>query len=242
MTVFALPTQVRSVISGDDLDAIATIEDNVRGYTDHYRHGLELVTTDGRVRYHDWTEKELAVLERLRLFTAKPILYAVNMDVEEFANASNSKSLLDARAFIEKDDKDALVLPFAGRVLRDEAKTSLFDAGELSGAHDILRKLGTTVEEAIKLVGATLESHVTVVEAVSMRGVVEAGSVEKALSLGMIRRLCFEDAVEDGDLLLLTPGRLDEVERETTDSMVVSVSARLNTAISTHRRGRQVVE
>lgn len=44
-----------------------------------------------------------------------------------------------------------------------------------------------------------------------MRGVVEAGSIDKALSLGMVRRLRFEDAVEDGDLLLLTPGRLEEV-------------------------------
>ncbi|KAH7695382.1 GTP binding domain containing protein, partial [Aphelenchoides avenae] len=129
---------------GDDLDTIATIEDNIRGFTDRYSSVLGEVTTDERVRYHDSTEKELAVLERIRLLTAKPIAYAVNMDVEEFANASNSESFLGARAFIEKEDKDALVLPFAGRVLRDEAKASLFDAGELSGGRVILQK---TIED-----------------------------------------------------------------------------------------------
>ncbi|KAH7717410.1 obg-like ATPase 1 [Aphelenchoides avenae] len=241
---------------GDDMDTIATIEDNVRGYTDHYDSRLGEVTTDERVRYHDWTEKELAVLERIRLFTAKPIVYAVNMDVEDFANASKIKSFLDARTFIEKNDKDALVMPFAGHVLRDEVKASLFDASELSGAHDLLQKTiedcqvghfyttnedmvaawavkrGTTAGEAMKLVDTTLESHVTVVEAVSMRGVVEAGSVEKALSLGMIRRLSFEDIVEDGDLLLLTPGRLEAVAKEITDSMLISASALGSTRLS----------
>lgn len=73
-----------------------------------------------------------------------------------------------------------------------------------------------------------------------MRGVVKVGSVEKTLSLGMVRRLRFEDAIEDGYLLPLTPGRLEEVPQgqyfprtlpwnqppsEITDSMSVSVSA-----------------
>ncbi|KAH7718421.1 obg-like ATPase 1-like protein [Aphelenchoides avenae] len=222
--------------NGDDLDAIATIEDNVRGYTDDYGRGLAHVTTDARVRYHDWTEKELDVLERMSLLTAKPIVYVMNMNADDFAIANSSESyLFKARTAIKNEDHDALVLPFAGHVPREEAKATLLNAGELSGAEVILQrtiedcqvghfytangdlvaawaiKLGTTVEEAVTLVGATLESSVTVVEAVSMRGVVEAGSVDKALSLGMVRRKRFEDAVEDGDLLLLTPGRLDEV-------------------------------
>lgn len=46
-----------------------------------------------------------------------------------------------------------------------------------------------------------------------MREVVKAGSVEKALRLGMVRRLRIVDAVEDGDLLLVTPGKLEEVAK-----------------------------
>ncbi|KAH7680424.1 obg-like ATPase 1-like protein, partial [Aphelenchoides avenae] len=137
---------------------------------------------------------------------------------------------LNARTYIEAHDRDALILPFAGRLSQDEGKASSFDGG----AHAIIErtiedckighfytankdlvaawafKLGLTVEEAIRLVNATLEPHVTLVEAVSMRAVVEAGSVEKARSLGMTRRLGFEDGVDDGDLLLLTPGVLGE--------------------------------
>lgn len=68
------------------------------------------------------------------------------------------------------------------------------------------------MEEAIGIINATFASNATVVEAVSMDNVVEAGSIKKALSL-LVTQLGFEDEIEDGDLLLLTPGQLHEVAR-----------------------------
>ncbi|KAH7706311.1 hypothetical protein AAVH_26471, partial [Aphelenchoides avenae] len=235
----------------NDFDALETIVDNIRGFRIE-EHSLGSVTTDERVRYHEWDARELEVLERLRLLTAKPVVYVINMDEEEFVNVSSTTTpvrasrdtfdydddyddasgsvFLNARTYIEAHDRDALIVQFAGRLSQDEGKASSFDGG----AHAIIErtiedckighfytankdlvaawafKLGLTVEEAIQLVNATLEPHVTMVEAVSMRAVVEAGSVEKARSLGMTRRLGFEDEVDDGDLLLLTPGVLGE--------------------------------
>lgn len=68
-----------------------------------------------------------------------------------------------------------------------------------------------TFREAVELVNATLDANVTVVEVANMREVIEAGSVEKAQSLDVFRRRTFDDEVEDGDILVLTPGELHEV-------------------------------
>lgn len=94
------------------------------------------------------------------------------------------------------------------RIIWERVQEKSYCARELLMARCIVQ-LGTTTEEAIGLINATLGSNLTVVEAVSMRDVVKAGSVEKALSHGVIQ-LGFEDEIQDGFLLLLTPGRLPE--------------------------------
>ncbi|KAH7698895.1 GTP binding protein, partial [Aphelenchoides avenae] len=218
----------------DDLDALTSIAENVRGYRDDdHKFNGRRVMTDGRARFHDWDERELAVLEQIQLLTAKPVVYLLNMDTEEFANASSSATFLRAQEDIQETDIDAVVLPFSGRLLQHDERAPFWDAAEPSRADAIISetlqdceiahfytasknlvaawavKLGTTVEEAVTLVNATLDSSVTVVEAVSMRAVVDAGSIDKARSLGLTRRLRFQDAVEDGDLLFLAPGELE---------------------------------
>ncbi|KAH7694719.1 obg-like ATPase 1, partial [Aphelenchoides avenae] len=73
----------------DELDALNTIEENFRGYNrSGKQHGFPDFFTDERVRYHDWNEKELAVLERTRFLSSKPIVYVLNMDEADSANAS----------------------------------------------------------------------------------------------------------------------------------------------------------
>ncbi|KAH7706508.1 hypothetical protein AAVH_26254 [Aphelenchoides avenae] len=233
----------------DDLDALTTIADNVRGYRDigGERDGRRVIT-DQRARFHDWDERELAVLEQIQLLTAKPVVYLLNMDTEEFANASSSATFLRAQVDIEETDIDAVVVPFSGRLLQHEENAPLFKSTAPSRADAIISetledceiahfytasedlvaawavKLGTTVEEAVTLVNATLDSSVTVIEALSMRAVVDAGSIDKARSLGLTRRLRFQDAVEDGDLLFLAPGLINGVAKEIVDFESVSVS------------------
>lgn len=70
-------------------------------------------------------------------------------------------------------------------------------------------QIGNSAIEAVRLINGTLESDIVAIEAVNMRGVIEAGSIDTALSLGMIRRMDYEDSLEDGDLLLVDPGELD---------------------------------
>lgn len=134
---------------------------------------------------------------------------------------------------------------FRFRFLRKQTKVGIGDGSSV--AKNVLFQLGTTVREAIKLVNATLNSRVTVVEALSMSEVMEAGSIEKAQSLGLMRRLRFRDEVEDGDLLILTPGRFDEAAEslfpcsaatglsvflEITGSAAISVSTPASTGLS----------
>lgn len=72
------------------MDVLTAIGDHIRGYRRfvYSIYRSETVVTDRRARLHDWDERELAVLERIQLLTAKPILYILNVDAEEFANAS----------------------------------------------------------------------------------------------------------------------------------------------------------
>lgn len=47
---------------------------------------------------------------------------------------------MDAKAYIEGEDKDALVVPFRGRVREQENTTTLLDSAELSGVDAIVEK------------------------------------------------------------------------------------------------------
>ncbi|KAH7703202.1 GTP binding domain containing protein [Aphelenchoides avenae] len=251
----------------NDLDTLSTIKDNIRG-SRRYFDGDKwspIILTDVRVRFHDWSEEELAVLERFPFLTAKPIVYILNLDDDAFANPNSSKTFVDAKAYIEGEDKDALVVPFRGRVREQENTTTLLDSAELSGVDAIVEKtledcqigyfftanenlvaawafnLGTSVEEAIGIINATFASNATVVEAVSMDNVVEAGSIKKALSL-LVTQLGFEDEIEDGDLLLLTPGQLHEVARETTELKTSpSTPGSLGSQVPSEKEGRSNV-
>lgn len=63
------------------------------------------------------------------------------------------------------------------------------------------------MKDAVDFVTATLRPNAKV-EALSVREVIEASSIEDAISLGKVRRLGFEDITKGGDLLLVAPGDL----------------------------------
>ncbi|KAH7718109.1 GTP binding domain containing protein [Aphelenchoides avenae] len=245
----------------DELDVLDTIEDNLRGHDQSGRQlGFPVVITDQRARYHDWSESELAVLERIRLLSAKPMVYVLNLDKEDFANSSHSETVLEARKYFGRNDRDALVLPFTGHH-SSAPNTSLLGVGEC-GANTLLEKtldhyqlghfytanagfvaawtfkLGMTFREAVELVNATLDANVTVVEVANMREVIEAGSVEKAQSLDVFRRRTFDDEVEDGDILVLTPGELHEVHEEFTNPTSATALPSPGSAAKTGGEGR----
>lgn len=56
------------------------IGDDLRGYLYYFDGDREgpSIDTDRRVRYHDRSQRELSDLERIRLLTAKPIMYILN--------------------------------------------------------------------------------------------------------------------------------------------------------------------
>lgn len=60
----------------NDLNALDMIEDNIYGYLYYFDDGRQsaVIVTDTRVRYHDWSKRELSVLKRIPLLTAKPIV------------------------------------------------------------------------------------------------------------------------------------------------------------------------
>ncbi|KAH7703596.1 putative GTP-binding protein, partial [Aphelenchoides avenae] len=219
---------------------LENINETVRGYT---RYGEVTITTDTRTRYHDWEPEQVAVLERIRLLTSKPIVYIVAGDTAEFTNV-NKLRLRPLQESIKQSDSDALIVPFTDGVVQHATGTHLVDVAQLSGARAIVPKAlefyrigrvytanndlvaawtvkdGTTLRDAIDFANATLGPNVTV-EALSMREVIEAGSIEDATRLGKVRRLGFENSTKDGDLLLLDPGDLRGIAEEVPISMTV---------------------
>ncbi|KAH7718121.1 GTP binding protein [Aphelenchoides avenae] len=263
LDAFRLNATLRNDI--DELDTLETIEDNLSGVDrSGRRFGMWDVDTDRRIRYHDWSAKEEKVLEQMRLLSAKPIVYVLNMDEKDSANATSSAHFLKARKYFELFDRDALVLPFVGHQYSPH-NASLFGVGELCGANSLLAKtldhlhvghfytasqelvaawtfkLGMTIREAIELVHAPLGPNVTAVEVAKMRDVIEAGSVQKARSRGAFRRRTIDDEVEDGDLLLLTPGELPG--GKITDSTTISATTlapSTSSAAPTGEKGRRI--
>ncbi|KAH7697086.1 hypothetical protein AAVH_35833, partial [Aphelenchoides avenae] len=178
---------------------------------------------------------------------SKPIVYVLNMDADEFANANISTIFLHAKAYIQECEQGALVVPFSGSMLKGEKLALGIDAAMLSGAVALvdktieefhIRRFFTanehlvaawaftgklTVSEALRLINASVPpNNFGDVDAAGMRGVVEVGSL--SYGFGNTRHLRYENVVLDGDLLLVTPGLHHEATSEVTDSNTVITS------------------
>ena len=66
----------------------------------------------GSVRFNDWNEKEIEVLNKHLLNTSKPMVYLLNMSEEDYIKKKN-KWLGKVKQWIDEHDPGATVIPFS---------------------------------------------------------------------------------------------------------------------------------
>jgi len=66
----------------------------------------------GGVRFHDWNEKEIEVLNKHLFNTSKPMVYLLNMAEEDYIKKKN-KWLGKVKQWIDEHDPGATVIPFS---------------------------------------------------------------------------------------------------------------------------------
>ncbi|KAJ1928105.1 Obg-like ATPase [Tieghemiomyces parasiticus] len=97
---------------------------------------LDWVSSDKDVRKGEWSNKEVEVINRLLLLTAKPVIYLVNLSKKDYIRKKN-KHLLAIKEWINQNNPGDLLIPFSG-VFESE----LVDM-EPAAREEELKKLGT---------------------------------------------------------------------------------------------------
>jgi obg-like ATPase 1 len=64
------------------------------------------------VRYADWTEKEVDILNKHLLLTCKPVIYLLNMSESEYIKRKN-KWLVKIKTWVDANDPGATVIPYS---------------------------------------------------------------------------------------------------------------------------------
>ncbi len=66
----------------------------------------------GGIRFHDWHEKDIEVLNKHLFNTSKPMVYLLNMPEEDYIKKKN-KWLGKVKQWIDEHDPGATVIPFS---------------------------------------------------------------------------------------------------------------------------------
>lgn len=107
---------------------------------------LDILKNEKRwVRYHDWNEREIEILNKHLLITSKPVVYLLNMSEQEYIKKKN-KWLPKIKAWVDEHDPGATMIPFsAGFELKlqematdDERKAFLTETGSTSNMDKII--------------------------------------------------------------------------------------------------------
>ncbi|KAJ1969358.1 hypothetical protein IWQ62_000681 [Dispira parvispora] len=77
------------------------------------RKVLAWVEADNDVRKGEWTNKEVEVINRLMLLTAKPVIYLINMSKKDYIRKKN-KNLLRIKEWVDKNNAGDPMIPFSG--------------------------------------------------------------------------------------------------------------------------------
>ncbi|KAJ1655950.1 Obg-like ATPase [Dispira simplex] len=77
------------------------------------RKVLAWVEADNDVRKGEWSNKEVEIINRLLLLTAKPVIYLINMSKKDYIRKKN-KNLLKIKEWVDKNNAGDTMIPFSG--------------------------------------------------------------------------------------------------------------------------------
>jgi obg-like ATPase 1 len=106
------------------------------------------------VRYHDWNDKEIEVLNKHLLLTSKPVVYLLNMSEPEYIKKKN-KWLPKIKQWVDANDPGAAVIPYSAmfelklqEMATDEERKAFTTE---CGATSQMEKIITTGYKALQL-------------------------------------------------------------------------------------------
>lgn len=74
---------------------------------------LHMIKDEKRwIRYGDWNDKDIDVLNKYLLLTSKPVVYLLNMSESDYIKKKN-KWLPKIKAYVDEHDPGAVVIPFS---------------------------------------------------------------------------------------------------------------------------------
>lgn len=97
------------------------------------------------VRYHDWNEREIEILNKHLLLTSKPVVYLLNMSEQEYIKKKN-KWLPKIKQWVDEHDPGASIIPFSAAfelklqemASDEERKKYLAETGTTSNMNKII--------------------------------------------------------------------------------------------------------
>jgi obg-like ATPase 1 len=106
------------------------------------------------IRYHDWNDKEVEILNKHLFITSKPVVYLCNMSEQEFIKRKN-KWLPKIKTWIDENDPGATLIPFSAAyelkmqefATDDERKAYATE----TGANSVMDKIIVTGYKALQL-------------------------------------------------------------------------------------------
>ena len=106
------------------------------------------------VRYHDWSDKEIEVLNKHLFLTSKPVIYLLNMSETEFIKKKN-KWLPKIKQWVDQNDPGATVIPYSApyELKLQELATNEDRAAYIkeTGAASVMEKIITTGYKSLQL-------------------------------------------------------------------------------------------
>jgi len=115
---------------------------------------LELLNSGKHVRFHDWSGKEIEILNELRLLTAKPALYLVNLSSEDFIRKKN-KWLAKIKGWVDEHGGGPIIplsVGYEKQLLDLPSDADRLNFESEKGAPSVIPKIAKTGYQHLQLI------------------------------------------------------------------------------------------
>ncbi|CAG0915742.1 unnamed protein product [Notodromas monacha] len=190
-----------------------------------------LIDEKKHLRFKDWNEKDIEVLNRFLFITSKPIVYLVNLSEKDYIRKKN-KWLVKIKEWIDAHDPGSVIIPFSAAfelkiqdMPEDEKAVFLKEAGVPSSLEKIIVQgykalqlqyfftsgedevkawtilKGTPAPKAAGRIHTDFEKGFIMAEVMKFDDFKEEGSENAAKAAGKYRQQGKNYVVEDGDII-----------------------------------------
>merc|ERR1711902_105465 len=190
-----------------------------------------LIEDKRHLRFGDWTQADIEVLNKHLFITSKPMIYLINLSEKDFIRKKN-KWLPKIKEYVDKNDPGAMIIPFSGAFeaklleMDEDQRKSFCEETKCTG---VLEKIivqgykalglqyfftagpdevkawtiqkGTKAPQAAGRIHTDFEKGFIMAEVMNFADFKEEGSEAAAKAAGKYRQKGKDYTVEDGDII-----------------------------------------